>query len=70
MRLHRILGLALLAAALPAIASAQKTTYDFDKSAPFGRSGPIQPRSARRPRTSSSTSASWRPSRHSSPPRA
>jgi hypothetical protein len=36
MRLHRILGLALLAAALPAIASAQKTTYDFDKSAPFG----------------------------------
>ena len=37
MRLHRILGLALMAAALPAIASAQKTTYDFDKTAPFSR---------------------------------
>ena len=37
MRLHRIFGLALLAAALPAIASAQKTTYDFDKSAPFAQ---------------------------------
>ena len=37
MRLHRILGLALLAAALPAVASAQKTTYDFDKSAPFAQ---------------------------------
>ena len=37
MRLHRILGLALLAAALPAIAAAQKTTYDFDKSAPFAQ---------------------------------
>ena len=37
MRLHRILGLALLAAALPAIASAQKTTYDFDKTAPFAQ---------------------------------
>jgi hypothetical protein len=35
MRLHRILGLALAVAALPAIAAAQKTTYDFDKSAPF-----------------------------------
>jgi len=35
MRPHRILGLALLAAALPAIASAQKTTYDFDRTAPF-----------------------------------
>ena len=37
MRLPRILGLALLAAALPAIASAQKTTYDFDRSAPFAQ---------------------------------
>ena len=35
MRVHRIWVLALLAAALPAIAQAQKTTYDFDKSAPF-----------------------------------
>jgi hypothetical protein len=35
MRLHRILGLALAVVALPAIAAAQKTTYDFDKSAPF-----------------------------------
>jgi hypothetical protein len=35
MRLHRILGLALLVTALPALASAQKTTYDFDKTAPF-----------------------------------
>ena len=37
MRLPRILGLALLAAALPAIALAQKTTYDFDRSAPFAQ---------------------------------
>ena len=35
MRLHRILGLALAIAALPAIAAAQKTTYDFDKTANF-----------------------------------
>jgi hypothetical protein len=37
MRLHRILGLALAVAALPAVAAAQKTTYDFDKSAPFAQ---------------------------------
>jgi hypothetical protein len=37
MRLPRIFGLALLAAALPAIALAQKTTYDFDRSAPFAQ---------------------------------
>jgi hypothetical protein len=37
MRLHRILGLALAVAALPAVATAQKTTYDFDKSAPFAQ---------------------------------
>jgi hypothetical protein len=36
MRVHRILALALVAAALPAIAAAQKTTYDYDKSATFG----------------------------------
>jgi hypothetical protein len=35
MRLHRIFVLALAAAAMPAIAAAQKTTYDFDKTAPF-----------------------------------
>jgi hypothetical protein len=32
---HRILSLVLLAALLPASAFAQKTTFDFDKSAPF-----------------------------------
>ena len=37
MRLHRIFGLALALAALPAIAAAQKTTYDFDKTAPFAQ---------------------------------
>jgi hypothetical protein len=37
MRLHRILGLALSVAALTAVAAAQKTTYDFDKSAPFAQ---------------------------------
>lgn len=37
MRLHRICGFALLAAALPAIAQAQKTTYDFDKTATFSQ---------------------------------
>ena len=31
----RILGFTLAVAALPAIAVAQKTTYDFDKAAPF-----------------------------------
>ena len=36
MRRHRILTLALMIAALPAIAAAQKTTYDYDKSATFG----------------------------------
>jgi hypothetical protein len=37
MRLHRIFGLALALAALPAIAAAQETTYDFDKTAPFAQ---------------------------------
>ena len=37
MRLHRILALAFLATALPAIVFAQKTTYDFDKAAPFAQ---------------------------------
>ena len=37
MRLQQIFGVALLVAALPAIAAAQKTTYDFDKTAPFSR---------------------------------
>ena len=37
MRLHRIFGLALALAALPTIAAAQKTTYDFDKTAPFAQ---------------------------------
>jgi hypothetical protein len=35
MGLHRIFGIALAIAAIPAIAGAQKTTYDFDKAAPF-----------------------------------
>jgi hypothetical protein len=35
MRLHRLFALALAAALVPAVAAAQKTTYDFDKSAPF-----------------------------------
>ena len=37
MTVHRIWVLALLAAALPATAQAQKTTYDFDKSATFAQ---------------------------------
>ena len=37
MTLHRTFVLAVVAAALPAIASAQKTTYDFDKTAPFAQ---------------------------------
>jgi hypothetical protein len=37
MRLHRILGCALAIATLPTIAFAQKTTYDFDKAAPFAQ---------------------------------
>jgi hypothetical protein len=37
MRLHRTLALAAIALALPAIAAAQKTTYDFDKTAPFAQ---------------------------------
>jgi hypothetical protein len=37
MTLHRTLAIAFVAAALPAIASAQKTTYDFDKTAPFAQ---------------------------------
>jgi hypothetical protein len=32
---HRTLAIALLATALPTLAFAQKTTYDFDKTAPF-----------------------------------
>lgn len=35
MRLHSTLALTLALALLPASASAQKTTYDFDKTAPF-----------------------------------
>jgi hypothetical protein len=35
MTLHRTFAIAVVAAALPALASAQKTTYDFDKTAPF-----------------------------------
>jgi hypothetical protein len=35
MTVHRTLALACVAAMLPAVAAAQKTTYDFDKSAPF-----------------------------------
>ena len=37
MTLHRTLILALVAAAIPAAAFAQKTTYDFDKSATFAQ---------------------------------
>jgi hypothetical protein len=37
MTLHRTLALAAAIAVIPAIASAQKTTYDFDKSAPFAQ---------------------------------
>src|SRR5688572_23143164 len=37
MTLHRVLSFALVAAALPALAAAQKTTYDFDKTAPFAQ---------------------------------
>jgi hypothetical protein len=35
MTLHRVLVLTVVTAAIPAIAAAQKTTYDFDKAAPF-----------------------------------
>jgi hypothetical protein len=35
MRLHSTLALTLAMALLPAYAAAQKTTYDFDKTAPF-----------------------------------
>jgi hypothetical protein len=35
MTLHRVLALTCLAATLPAIAAAQRTTYDYDKTAPF-----------------------------------
>ena len=34
---HRMLAMAFAIALVPAIASAQKTTYDFDKSAPFAQ---------------------------------
>ena len=37
MKLHRIIAIALAAAVMPAIAAAQKTTYDFDKTAPFAQ---------------------------------
>ena len=37
MTLYRSLAIAIAIAAVPAIASAQKTTYDFDKSAPFAQ---------------------------------
>ena len=69
MRLHRIWVLALLAAALPASVQAQKTTYDFDKTAPFSQFRTYTMREARRRRTNWSTSASSRPSRRSSPRR-
>ena len=35
MTLHRMLGLVCVVALLPAVAAAQKTTYDFDKTASF-----------------------------------
>src|ERR1044072_5045507 len=35
MKLHRLSAIALAVALLPAMAAAQKTTYDFDKTAPF-----------------------------------
>ena len=35
MRVNRILGVASLAVILPALAAAQKTTYDYDKTAQF-----------------------------------
>ena len=37
MTLHRLFILALCTALLPTVAFAQKTTYDFDKTAPFSR---------------------------------
>ena len=37
MRPYRLFSLVLAIAALPAIAAAQKTTYDFDKTAPFAQ---------------------------------
>ena len=37
MTLHRTIVVAFAAVLLPGIASAQKTTYDFDKSAPFAQ---------------------------------
>lgn len=37
MKLHRILATACLTVVLPAVAAAQNTTYDFDKSAPFSQ---------------------------------
>src|SRR5688500_7305458 len=37
MTLHRILVLSCLTALLPTAAAAQKTTYDFDKTAPFAQ---------------------------------
>ena len=37
MKLQRIIGCALAVMAIPAIAAAQKTTYDYDKTAPFAQ---------------------------------
>jgi hypothetical protein len=37
MTLHRTITIACALALLPALASAQKTTYDFDKTAPFAQ---------------------------------
>jgi hypothetical protein len=37
MKLHSLIALALALALMPAIASAQKTTFDFDKTAPFAQ---------------------------------
>jgi hypothetical protein len=37
MRINRVLGLTGLAVMLPALAAAQDTTYDYDRSAPFAQ---------------------------------
>jgi Domain of unknown function (DUF4136) len=37
MKLHSIIALTLAVALMPAIAAAQKVTYDYDKSAPFAQ---------------------------------
>ena len=37
MKANRMLGVASLAVALPALAAAQGTTFDYDRSAPFAQ---------------------------------